>query len=161
MKSKSLSSRNRSSLGRSCRLFPAIGRISPSFQEPHLEEEHEVGNEWGVGFCKSGRGSEVFPDSPVHPLSILHLLLPLFLKQVLGVISHGPSWGRGEQGSGLPWTTPFGPLCLTFSSVSPFNFSPLPHLSHLLYIITSPPGPLLPPAAPPSPAPHQCPPAGR
>lgn len=48
LKSKSLSSRNRSSLGRSGCLFPAIGRINPSFQEPHLKEEHG-GRRKGVG----------------------------------------------------------------------------------------------------------------
>lgn len=49
LKSKSLSSRNLWFLGRSHCVLPATGRIGPSFWEPHLEEGHGIGDQWGLG----------------------------------------------------------------------------------------------------------------
>ena len=55
LKSKSLSSRNLSFLGRSHCVFPAIGRINPSFQKPHLEEQDGIGVSRVVDFLGSVR----------------------------------------------------------------------------------------------------------
>ena len=106
LKSKSLSSRNLSFLGRSHWEFPAIGRINPSFQKPHLEEEDGIGISMVVGFLGSVRDQRL---TGAHRYTFLLSSSScsrclMFLKLVLGIIPHGPGWGRGRNRTGSPLT---------------------------------------------------------
>lgn len=119
LKSKSLSSRNLSFLGRSHCVLPATGRIEPSFREPHLEEGHGIGDQGGLGVpgARVGGGG-----SPVHLLSLPEFLLPLRLKEVLVVVAQVPGWGTGTS-TGLPGRGPRRPR----PSACPLLASRRPH----------------------------------
>lgn len=119
-KSKSLSSMNLWFLGRSHCVFPAIGRIKPSFQEPHLEDEYRVPNEvvWGRGRGSGGR-SKAFWDSPVHLPSVLHLLLSILPKQAPSVVVYLQGWERPTQELASSQDTTLGQGRSIFPSLLP------------------------------------------
>lgn len=90
-KSKPLSSMNLWFLGRSDCVLPATGRINPSFQEPHLADEHRVlnGAVGGGGVaCGFGGRPKAFLNSPIQLPSVLHLLFSILPKQALSVVVH-------------------------------------------------------------------------